>query len=182
VKFRSLERKQRPARQALTLLEVLLVLAVLALLAAAAWPSLERSLADQRLRNAADVVRAEWSHARAKAMSSGVAQQFCHEPDGRGYWIEARDEGTAVANADAAAPSAAADGFADARRPGQSFLPDGIFFFTENTPIIFYPDGACTTARIVLRNENDRGIALSIRGLTAVSAVGEIFQLEEVAQ
>ncbi|MBN2217459.1 MAG: prepilin-type N-terminal cleavage/methylation domain-containing protein, partial [Pirellulales bacterium] len=63
-------------RRGVTLIELLLVLAILALVAATAWPSLERSLADQRLRDAADTIRAEWQHARAQAMSSGVAYQF----------------------------------------------------------------------------------------------------------
>ena len=59
------EHPRRARRRGVTLVEVLLVLVVLTLIAAIAWPSLQRPFADQRLRDAADMVRAEWASARA---------------------------------------------------------------------------------------------------------------------
>lgn len=37
-----------------------------------------------------------------------------------------------------------------------------------STPIFCYPDGTCSTARIVLRNLRDRYVLLTLRGLTGV--------------
>ncbi len=41
-------------------------------------------------------------------------------------------------------------------------------------PIYFYPDGTTSTARLALKNEHERYIELSLRGLTGVAYVGEI--------
>jgi prepilin-type N-terminal cleavage/methylation domain-containing protein len=48
----------------------------------------------------------------------------------------------------------------------------------QSTPVFFYPDGSTSTARLVLGNDQDRGIALSLRGLTGVVTVGEITLLQ----
>ncbi|MEA1952542.1 MAG: hypothetical protein U9N87_14270 [Planctomycetota bacterium] len=50
-----------------------------------------------------------------------------------------------------------------------------------DAPIVFYPDGTCTSSRLVLRNEYDRGITLTIRGLTGMSDAGDIFYVEDRA-
>lgn len=42
------------------------------------------------------------------------------------------------------------------------------------TPLRFYPDGTSSTARVVLQNEHERCIEVTLRGLTGVSSVGEI--------
>ena len=197
-----------PRRRAVTLMEVLLVLVVLTLIAATAWPSLERSFADQRLRDAADLVRAEWSGARAEAMRSGVAQQFHYTPEEQAYWVEpcenALGSSGEPASMDTNAPAGAEASY------DRSVLPDEIYFHegeaqsdasqaasadqspqTEDidagpiedgepdTPIIFYPDGTCSSARLVLRNEYGRGITVTIRGLTGMSDVREIFCIED---
>ena len=47
-------------------------------------------------------------------------------------------------------------------------------------PILFYPDGSASTATVVLKNEYDRSIELSLRGLTGVITVGEIYSAEEL--
>ena len=189
-------------RRAVTLIEIILVLAILVLVAAAAWPSIDRSLADQRLRDAADVVRAKWQHARAKAMSSGVAYQFCYSPDERTFWIEPCEDTTA---ADVTANPSGTTSEAD-----RSELPEQVTFVEgkvagsstetlptdtsttmeqsqplepetteQNAPVIFSPDGTCSTAELTLRNDHDRVITVSIHGLTAIAVVGEVFNSEE---
>ena len=45
-------------------------------------------------------------------------------------------------------------------------------------PILFYPDGTTSTARLVLKNEYDRCIELSLRGLTGVVTVGDTYSAE----
>jgi len=42
------------------------------------------------------------------------------------------------------------------------------------TPLLFYPDGTTSTARVVLQNEYERSIEVTLRGLTGVASVGEI--------
>ena len=42
-------------------------------------------------------------------------------------------------------------------------------------PVLFYPDGTSSTACVILENERGRCIEVSLRGLTAVVTVGEVF-------
>ncbi len=200
-------RQVRPLRrQAVTLVEVLLVLVLLTLIAATAWPSLERSFANQRLHDAADLVRAEWSTARAKAMRSGVAQQFHYTPEEQIYWVEASEDGPGSSNEslsmdvnqqaeagsnhltlpdkiyfhegvvqEQCSPSSSADQLSQTTDVDPLAIEDG----DPDAPIVFYPDGSCTPARLVLRNEYDKGITLTIRGLTGMSDVGDISYVED---
>ena len=66
----------RTDRRAVTLIEVLLVLALLVVLASMTWPALDRPMANQRLRKAADRVRTAWTRARIDAMSTGQTILF----------------------------------------------------------------------------------------------------------
>jgi hypothetical protein len=47
-------------------------------------------------------------------------------------------------------------------------------------PILFYPDGTASDATVVLENEYRRRIELTLRGLTGVATVGELYETEEV--
>ena len=200
-------RPPRPSRRrAVTLMEVLLVLVVLTLIAATAWPSLQRSFANQRLRDAADLVRAEWAGARAEAMRSGVAQQFHYTPEEQTFWVAPCEDalGSEPSSTSVNAPTDVESG------SNYSMLPDEIFFHEgqvqsessraasadqasqaeeidpgmiedgePGAPIVFYPNGTCSSARLVLRNEYGRGITVTIRGLTGMSDVSEVFNIEE---
>ncbi len=199
-------RRARP--RAVTLIEVLLVLVVLVLIAATAWPLMQRSFASWRLRDAADLVRAEWAGARAKAMHSGAAQRFLYTPQEQTYWVEPCED---VLGSSDEQSSTAANAPADVESASRhSMLPDKIYFHEgqvqsdgsrtasadqtpkpaeidpgmiedgePDAPIIFYPDGTSSSARLVLRNEYDRGITITIRGLTGMSDVREIFNIED---
>jgi len=41
-------------------------------------------------------------------------------------------------------------------------------------PIVFYPDGTTSTAQVVMKNEHDRQVRLSLRGLTGVVRVDSV--------
>lgn len=190
--------------RAFTLLETLLVLALFVIMAALAWPALEQPLAGQRLRRAADQVRAHWVRARNKAMLSGETYSFRYLP-GSG---ESRLERSATS---ASGPQAASAGGTQAGAGHQGAaaaeedLPEGIIFLPApgeaqprggvdmvqpssaadglwSPPILFYPDGTATTARVVLKGQGDRHIAVQLRGLTGVTNVGEVFEAGDMAQ
>lgn len=59
-----------------TLIEIVLVIAIMLALASASVPLLTGTLEIQRLRSAADTVRAEWTEARIRAMEDGQIQCF----------------------------------------------------------------------------------------------------------
>ncbi|MDZ7619758.1 MAG: hypothetical protein U1E05_22390 [Patescibacteria group bacterium] len=210
-----MERRKLPApprtqllpRHAVTLLELLLVLAVLTLVGAVAWPSLDRSFADQRLRNAADMVRAQWTQAQVRAIASGTVQYFQSEAGGRHYWLESADDADAAGNASSGASLSLSAGV-----PSDALLlPDNVTFDevtvhagescdsldayglsaagdsaaigsdASGTTIAFYPDGACSSVRLVLRNSYDQCIAVSLHGLTGLATLSDVFAGEDAS-
>lgn len=176
-----------PGRRGLTLLEVMLVLCLLVILSAVAWPALERPLANQRLREAADAVRIQWTRARIDAMSSGRTFLFSFIPETGKYRIESREGAEYVAEQTSA----------EAAAPKEHTLPEGCKFLVGLTPrddraatfltrdsstdansavseaILFYPDGTTSDAAVTLENEHGRRIDLTLRGLTGVTTVGD---------
>ena len=47
-------------------------------------------------------------------------------------------------------------------------------------PIFFYPDGTATTARVVLMNQRDRYVLVTMRGLTGVVSTRGLLTREEL--
>lgn len=72
----------------MTLLELLLVLGVLVIVAAMAAPAMFGVWETQKLRDAGDLVRADWGRARIKAMKSGRIHVFQYVADTGEYRIE----------------------------------------------------------------------------------------------
>ena len=50
----------------------------------------------------------------------------------------------------------------------------------EVTPILFYPDGTTSTARLILANQHERYVILELRGLTGVVKVSDVLSAEEL--
>lgn len=182
-------------RQALTLLEVLLVLSLLVILALVAWPALDRPMATHRLRQAAETVRTELARARNRAIATGETVRFLCTPGTNRCWIARGDDAESL-------PSELSGTVADSvvapqdpsTVPGQAIsLPEGTTFLTIETDgasdgtgdgaggILFFPDGSSSTARVVLRNQHSRCIEVTLRGLTGLATVGEIFAAEASA-
>lgn len=47
-------------------------------------------------------------------------------------------------------------------------------------PILFYPDGAATAARVIIAGERDRAVAIELRSLTGDARISGVFSLDEV--
>lgn len=203
-------------RGGFTLIEMILVLAVLVMVASMALPALEGPMNDQRLRKAADLVRAQWARARVKAMEDGRMYVFRYEVGGELYvvqpWQGQTDAVEASGDPTAATPfTGGAMPQIDARNARNPLgisglkLPPGIKFFsgqatadsrslevTANTtgadsasnlsqPIIFYPDGSTTDARLILTNERFF-VRLDLRGLTGLSRGSDLLVESEIVQ
>lgn len=180
------------SQRGFTLLEIMLVLLILVLVTALAVPTLSGALDGFRLKKSTDIVRAAWARTRNDAMETGRIYVFRYEINGSRYWSEpwfAADDTTADPDEfQSVAPS-----------PGR-FLPDTITFAdgqTQSTarsieveddvpnspslnekslgrPIIFYPDGTTSTARLFLKNDSDGMIAIDLRGLTGIASVSDV--------
>jgi len=118
-------------RRGYSMLEMLVVLAVVGTLLAIALPSLFRPLGKAELRGAAKQVQAALLEARARAVESGVAQEFRYEPGGRRYEVLARggdDDGGPSATPRAAAETSPRLGKSSVAEPLRDQLADGIVF------------------------------------------------------
>jgi type II secretory pathway pseudopilin PulG len=195
---------------AFTLLEIMLVLTLLVAIAAMAWPALLGPLASQRLRTAADQVRAAWVSARADAIDSGEIRVFRYQPDSGTYLVvpwegldPASESGTSAVAPAATAPASgdSANGFG----PGGQHLPDGVSFAAvrqtvdaradqaaaavgesadgggQAPPVLFYPDGSTSTVELDLVNDDGRRVTISMRGLTGIVSVSPLSSAEEAS-
>ena len=194
-------------RAGFTLLELMLVLMIIAALAAAAWPALTGSLALARLRSAAEDVRTAWGKARVEAMRSGQIHIFQYEPNSRRYALEQWESDDAMLEASVAdgAASDTAAGQPTTASAGK-LLPEGVVFVGSSTeddaraaalsastaagdtfgaqwepPILFYPDGTTSTARLTLAGEEDTRILLTLRGLTGIAQISDILAADDEA-
>ncbi|MFZ5833318.1 MAG: hypothetical protein ACOY3P_24780 [Planctomycetota bacterium] len=193
-------------RGAFTLIEILLVLCLLVILASFTWPPLQRSFQTLRLKSAADDVRAQLLRTRTEAVRTGQTYAFSFQPEAGAYAIEPYDTAMAVSESAmldsetaALADDMGATLTSDYRKEGE--LPEGIVFqgevdttlgisgaayagdadveaTGEALTVLFFPDGTAMTAIIQLRNERGRAIELSIRGLTGVVSVSDVFLSE----
>lgn len=198
-------------QRAFTLLEVLLTMCLLVILASLAWTALDKPFAGVRLRKAADRIRAELVTARVEALESGDVYFFRCTVNEGGYRIDcysaamaqgnsalgdvlgnpAQDPGTAAAAIQTIEGSLPEDvtfviceTVADARSAmiASELEQSAVAETGMSDPILFYPDGTASTARLVLKNEDNRSIELLLRGLTGVVNIGEVGSSAEPMQ
>lgn len=180
-----------------TLIEMLVVLAVLAMLAALAWPVLRGLSAQTRLKDAAGQLRVALARTRLHAIESGTPWRFRFQP-GTG-----RFETAAGMSADddqpwATAPTAESDAEPE-DEADEHTLPHGVTFCDPeqldapplapeevsrserlpwSAPIVFYPNGRTSNARIWLADRGDLRVDVVLRGLTATATIGRPKRIE----
>ncbi len=190
------------SRRGYTLMEIVLVLALLVAITALAMPAIRGLMAGQRLENAADIVRAEWGKARARAIKTGRIYVFRFAVNDGSYmvqpWFAEDDYLETSATAQPLAGRRPAQGAAAMTGGSTKWLPEGVLFVSSQTlqdtrsgeveqglgangssntvarPVLFYPDGTTSTAQLILADERQNYIEISLRGLTGVATVREI--------
>jgi hypothetical protein len=189
-------------------MEMVLVLAVMVAVAAIVLPALQGPLNDQRLRKAADLVLAQWATARVTALSTGRMQVFRYQSGTDQYQVQAWFSESDAVEASAMDEVRQPVEFSNPSQRPSSLgvagvqLPDGITFFlgetftdarlahtgieasadggpTADQPIVFYPDGSASDARLVLTNERFY-VELKLRGLTGLARASQLLSLEEI--
>jgi prepilin-type N-terminal cleavage/methylation domain-containing protein len=177
------------SRRGLTLIEVLLVLSLLVVIGAIALPMLEGSFSRAALHGAGDLLRGAWAKARLAAMQSGQTHVFRFEPLGSRFQIVALNSMGAPENELTLEDPETKEPTSEFVRLSQNRLPDGIIFTSGNIassaktlatlpmaaesawsqPILFHPDGTTSDATLLLANEYEVAIRVTLRGLTGIS-------------
>jgi type II secretory pathway pseudopilin PulG len=184
-------------RSGFTLLEITLTLALLVLIVSLVWPALEAPFAAQRLKAAADQLRADFTQARTAAMNSGRTQLLSFDAATGTYAVVPVDDGAA---SDPFSPPSDVVSVAPGQIAGRP-LPEGVTFhevaaLDDVTPppatvasfgppptagtaattqsVYFHPDGTTSSARVTLANDRAMFIDVRLRGLTGATAVGDV--------
>jgi type II secretory pathway pseudopilin PulG len=179
--------------RAFTLVEVLLVLVLLVMIGAISVPVMTGSFEREKVMNAGDVVRSAWSKARLTAMETGQPHVFrCELKAGR-FHVVSMAEYIASGGAPPAGEATAED------EPGSPVLdftrlPTGVVFASGefaptpqlsamtgagadpawSEPIVFQPDGTCSDATLLLANENNYTVRVTLRGIMATARIADI--------
>jgi hypothetical protein len=182
-------------RLGLTLVEVCLVLALLVVVAALAVPTMQGTFARAALDGGSDLLRGAWGKARLAAMQSGQVYAFRFEPNGSRFQIVTLSAmGLPETSELVADDPDAARGVADMLRLPNNRLPEGVVFaagdiaasnqvsatLPESTagpwsmPVLFRPDGTTSDASIVLVNDRQQTIRVTLRGLTGLSSATNV--------
>jgi type II secretory pathway pseudopilin PulG len=129
----------------LTLLEIIMVLAVMVAVAAMSLPALYGPMEDQRLAKTAELIRAQWTKARVKAIRTGQIHVFRYTVAGDTYviepWSGEVDSLEAAADIQPAnsqgvpLDSSQLDVPALPLGVNGSRLPDGMFFYAGETTV-----------------------------------------------
>jgi hypothetical protein len=155
---------------------------------------MEGTFARGALRSASDVLRGAWARGRLAAMESGQTCVFRAEPNGARFQLVALSALGTPESEMLAADLGDNRNVADMLRVRENRLPEGIRFAACNvsassqlmatlgdsaggvwsSPILFNPDGTTSDATVLLANEGNDTIRVTLRGLTGISNVGDI--------
>ncbi len=201
---------RRSRLRGVTLIELLLVLALLVILATAAYPALSGPMRNQKLRQSADRVRSIWGQAQVQAMKTGRVHMFRIQKDTKQYQVRPfeQDQEAAVESSDTRRQISV--GGSDAVVVNGT-LPEEMRFiqvasvkdvrtaiaeqqaaqdvnltaegFNEawSSPILFYPDGTSSNARLLISNDYYY-VMLQLRGLTGVAQVSDLITADEIPE
>lgn len=186
----------------------MLVLALMVIIAAIAWPSIKGPFESQRLRKAAEQLRAELGKTRVRAMRTGTIQTFRFQVGMGNFSSETWTASVEDVNASNATSAGAMPGSAASPTSRQDVLPEGVIFHAAEVtldaraaklqgggggqggaaegewsdPIFCYPDGTTSNTHIVLANARGQAIVVTLRGLTGLTMSGDLTSLEQLSQ
>ncbi len=189
------DRPRSPPREGFTLVELLIVLAILVMAMAISWPAVGGLLAKNELRSAAQQVRAALAKTRLEAMESGAVRQFRYQPGTRRFEITRL---AATAEESSAGRGVREDGDAP-DTPAEVLLASGVRWESPDTtgvplrpalsgdspeqvwsaPILFFPNGRTSNARLQLGGRRGFLVPLTLRGVTGTVAIGNLQRAEE---
>jgi len=197
--------RRRPVRAAVTLVELLLALAILVALASLAAPSMHRAWQRYRVKLAGDQLRAAFTHAHVEAMRTGQIQVMRLELGGDRYAMQPWMAGDELINAsakeafDQARPEYKFEPVKFETLPEDVTFSDAVAKFDTRAieveqealqqqsgaaatqwsqPILFYPDGTSSQAKVTVANERGEAVQVTLRKLTGLTTTSDVTTVE----
>jgi Tfp pilus assembly protein FimT len=190
-------------RRGITLVELLLALAIIVALTSLAVPAVGRAWERYRVRQAADLMRAAFAHGHVEAMRTGQIQVMRLEIGGSKYYLQPWMAGDEVINVSADEAYEQSTPQYQAEPVAEKHLPEDVTFAMAEAkfdsrameieaeaskqqtaltqwsqPILFYPDGTSSQAKVTVANERGEAMQVTLRKLTGLSTLGEMTTLE----
>jgi prepilin-type N-terminal cleavage/methylation domain-containing protein len=188
-------------RRGFSLLELVLVLALVVIVGSLAAPAAVKGFSSTRLRRAGDQVLAALADCRRTAVATGLPQEFRFQADGGQYqygpWsqVAVSSEATPGSDSEVALPAST-----QLRLPDEIVFGDGrVLLEVAETddlqvastrddrdawsrPVVFRPDGGSTHASLVLSNDNEQHLRITIRGLTGLARASDVLSRDELEE
>lgn len=184
--------KIRTTNTGFTLMEIIIVLALMVTIGAMAAPTFQGTLKQQRLRKAAETIRADWVRTRGTAMQNGETQvwtcitssgQFSTNAAGNLSMSEAGDMVSADTGLSPTSGMSSDETFGKSLSNGISITDvmiseaDTMISMSQfstgadtgNAIVFFYPDGTCSSARITLQGETGEQLAIVLNGVAGTT-------------
>lgn len=181
----------------------MIALAIIVAITSLAAPAVARAWERYRVKIAGDQLRAEFTHAHVEAMRTGQIQVLRFELGGSSYYLQpwmAGDEAINVSLEEAFeqnTPQYQAEPVEEMKLPAdvtfefaQARFDTRAMEIEEETsqqqtaltqwsqPILFYPDGTSSQAKITVANLRGEAVQVTLRKLTGLATVGELTTLE----
>ena len=192
-------------RSGVTLLELLIALTIIVLLASLAVPAVDRAWERYRVKLAGDQLRAAFGHAHYEAMRTGQIQVVRMELGGSSYHLQPWMAGDEVINVSAEEAYEQTTPQYQMEPVAEKKLPEDVTFASAQArfdtraleieeeanqqqtaltqwsqPLLFYPDGTSSQARITLANPRGEAVQVTLRKLTGMATVSELTTLEAI--
>lgn len=191
------------SRRGVTLMELLIALAIIVLIASLAVPAATRAWDRYRVKLAGDQLRAAFGHAHYEAMRTGQIQVVRMELGGSSYYLQPWMAGDEAINVSAEEAYEQTTPQYQIEPVAEKKLPEDVIFdsaqarfdtrameIEEETnqqqtaltqwsqPLLFYPDGTSSQAKVTVANERGEAVQVTLRKLTGLASLSEITTLE----
>ncbi|MGY8766894.1 MAG: hypothetical protein ACKVH8_00515 [Pirellulales bacterium] len=194
--------KNRSAMSGFTLLELMMVLVLIIVLMSISLPAIVGPLKARRVSNAADLLRSEFGKTRVEAMESGRIRMFRFQRETGNFSVQPWMTGADTLESDLLGVSNELGDNSIVYESSETqtrtdTLPEGVKFFADQVtldmraydldeqaggietsdwsqPILFYPDGTTSDAKIFIQGETGFTMSISLRGLTGIARTEQV--------
>ncbi len=139
-------RKKRKHLTGFSLLELLFVIIIIGILAGVSYPALRRTFVSLQLDDSCRQLQTFMNYLDGRAVAEGTSVYLHIDPEGKAYWAKFKDSSIRIRSYN---------------------IPSSITIETDQSQIIFYPDGSIDPCTIKLTSSEGHSVTLTTKGVFA---------------